>query len=205
MRSPDIGWGIGDECRGKMYKQGYSLGKQLARFVPDIVRLSREYPGRVWLMGRDMDVFYVALFESGFDVQYITGLNRENAGKLARRGKMERWLRSIGVRDGDILIDSGYRGSIFRYIAVSTKLDLYFSLLTADPLGATGCAINSALNTPGSRRVILALEHSPKREFCVWDEKNRKPRTTRLGGRDGQRATRFLRGCVQALKEAITM
>lgn len=188
-----------------MNKQGYSLGKQLAVFVPDLVQIAKENPGRVWFMGRDMDVFYVALSESGLDVKYITGLNRDNARKLAHRGKLESWLRSIGVKNGDILIDSGYRGSIFKRIAESTKLELYFLLLTADPEGATGAAVNESLNTAQSRRVILALEHSPKREICEWDNDKRKPRVTRQGGSDGQKASEFLRGCVLALKEGVDM
>jgi hypothetical protein len=186
-----------------MKKQGYSLGKQLSVFMPDLIGLAKEYPDRVWFMGRDMDVFYVALYEMGLNVRYITGLNRDNARKLAHRGKLENWLRSIGVRDGDILIDSGYRGSIFRRIAENTKLDLYFLLLTADPEGATGSAVNEKLNTEQSRRMILALEHSPKREVVSWDEEKRRPSVFRLSGKEGQRATEFLRGCVQALKEVV--
>jgi len=186
-----------------MKAQGRSLGRQLAIWMPDLARIAKENPGRVWFMGRDMDVFYVALHESGFDVRYIAGLNRENARKLAHRGKLERWLRSIGVRDGDILIDSGYRGSIFERIARNTNLELYFLLLTADPNGATGYAVNDNLNTPSARNIILALEHSPKREVCTWDEERRRPKVTKVGGKERQRATAFLRGCVQALKEVI--
>jgi len=188
-----------------MKAQGYSLGKQLAIWMPDLVRIAKNNPGRVWFMGRDMDVFYSALAELGLQVRYIAGLNRDNARKLAHRGKLERWLRSIGVKDGDILIDSGYRGSIFQRIAESTKLDLYFLLLTADPEGSTGYAVNDALNTSKNRNIILALEHSPKREVCTWDEERRRPRVTRVGGKDGQRAHAFLRGCVQALKEVVAM
>ena len=81
-----------------MNKQGYSLGKQLAIWTPDLVQIAKENPGRVWFMGRDMDVFYVALSGLGLDVKYITGLNRDNARKLAHRGKLENWLRSIGVK-----------------------------------------------------------------------------------------------------------
>jgi hypothetical protein len=186
-----------------MWKQGYSLGKQLAIWMPDLAQIAKENPGRVWFMGRDMDVFYIALAERGLKVRYIAGLNRDNASKLAHRGKLEGWLRSIGVRDEDILIDSGYRGSIFQRVAESTKLDLYFLLLTADPEGATGYAVSDDFNTPKHRNIILALEHSPKREVVTWDEKKRRPRVHRTGGADGQRATAFLRGCVQALKEAV--
>lgn len=186
-----------------MRNQGYSLGKQLARWIPALASLATANPGRVWFMGRDMDVFFVALYQAGFDVKYITGLNRDNARKLAHRGKLEGWLRSVGVRDGDILVDSGYNGSIFSRVADNTKLDLYFVLLTANPDGACGTPLSEALNTPTSRNIILALEHSPKREVCTWDDKRRRPAVTKLDGDDGRRAREFLGGCVQALKEAI--
>jgi hypothetical protein len=186
-----------------MYKQGYSLGKQLAVFMPDLINLAKQHRGHIWFLGRDMDVFYIALHECGFEVRYIAGLNRENARKLANRGKLESWLRSIGIRNGDVLVDTGYRGTIFKKIAESTKLDLYFLLLTTDPEGATGAAVNEALNTAQMRRVILALEHSPKREVVSWDEEKRRPKVAHLDGRDGERANQFLRGCVLALKEAV--
>ena len=186
-----------------MYAQGKSLGKQLGIWANDLEKIVAQNPGRVWFMGRDMDVFYVAFCETGYDVKYLVGLNRDNARKLAHRGRLEHWLRSVGVKDGDILIDSGYRGSIFARIAETTGLNIYFLLLTADPEGSTGVAVNEALNTPQTRRIILALEHSPKREVCVWDEDNRRPKTTRLGGKDGQRASEFLHGCTYALEEAI--
>ena len=185
-----------------MNAQGKSLGKQLSIWMPSLVKIAKENPGKVWFMGRDMDVFYHAIAGMGYEVRYMTGLNRDNAGKLHRRNKLESWLRSVGVRNGDIMIDSGYRGSIFQRIAKGTNLELYFLLLTADPNGATGVPVDAALNTEKTRHIILALEHSPKVEVCSWNEEKRRPRVVKLGGKEGETAKRFLQGCVSALKES---
>lgn len=186
-----------------MYAQGRSLGRQLSIWMPALKKLASQNPGRVWLMGRDCDVFHQALIEAGCKVGYITGLNRDNARRLASRRKIERWLRSIGVRNGDILVDSGYSGSIFRRIAERTNLELVFVLLTTNPEGATGVPLAGELDTEKNRRCILALEHSLKREVVGWNAERRRPVVTKRPGEDGQRANRFFRGCVDALKDAI--
>lgn len=186
-----------------MYAQGRSLGRQLSRWMPALAELANQAPGRVWFMGRDCDVFFQALSESGRNVGYITGLNRDNARRLASRKKMEQWLRSIGVRNGDILIDSGYSGSIFRRIVSSTNLELGFVLLTTNPEGCTGVPLDEGLDDEKGRRMILALEHSLKREVVDWDSEKRRPKVVKMPGEYGQRANRFFRGCVDALKEAI--
>jgi hypothetical protein len=151
-----------------------------------------------------MDVFYHSFAQSGYDVKYITGLNRDNCRKLESRGKLEGWLRSIGVRDGDILIDSGFRGSIFSRIATSTTLKLYYNLLSMDEGAMEGIGlIDWRINTPKSRRVILALEHSPKTEVVSWDGACRRPKINKLNGAELERARSFLKGCVSSLRESI--
>ena len=181
-----------------MFKQGHSLGRQLAKFIPEIKQLCQEFSGvNVWFMGRDMDVFYLALKDEYKNVRYLVGLNRENARHLDHRHLLEKWLRSIGVKDGDVLIDSGFRGSIFERIN-GTKLKLNYFLLSAR--SDSFCApINKELSEK-YRTAILALEHSPKKEICSWDIKNRRPKVIKIGGQERIKIDRFYAGCIAALR-----
>lgn len=182
-----------------MYKQGLSLGRQLSRWTPAINAIViADEKRRVWFMGRDCDVLHGA-YAHVPNVGYITGLNRDNARKLHHRRKLMGWLKSIGVRPGDVLIDSGYSGSIYDRIADSGFCDLGFMLLTSEgkyPL------VDPALNGETERAIILALEHSPKREVVFWDADKRTPHTRKTGGGWGIRtATQFYDGCVAGIRE----
>jgi hypothetical protein len=195
-----------------MNNQGYSLGKQLCIFVPAITDLcdSADKTGsKVWFLGRDCDVFFEAYKSEFGNVRYITGLNRENAKKLQHRRQLSKWLKSIGVKSGDILVDSGYSGSIYERIERDNPeffQNIRCILLSANPEGFTGeplfydsiCDSSSKL-----RHAILALEHSPKREVCSWNEEKRKPKVVKADDLMLVQAVRFFDGCSSAIKEAI--
>lgn len=144
--------------------------------------------GRVWFLGRDCDVFAAALRQFFPEkVRYLTGLNRKNAAKLQHRHKLVLWLKSCGVHAGDTLIDTGYAGTIFRRIREDSpefSSSINMLLLTADPDDHTGQPISPAAvcyyGTP-RRQKIIALEHCPKREEILWDEKRRVPKVKRTG------------------------
>jgi len=191
-----------------MYKQGRSLGNQLKIFVPAIVALCKDAQDagtKVWFLGRDCDVFYEA-FRSRYNVGYITGLNRENAKRLQHRRKLVKWLKSIGVKPGDILIDSGYSGSIYKRIQrdnPSFFKNIRCILLTGNLDGYTGEAAFTCSSGSVYRHIILALEHSPKREVCEWDYDKRKPIVKKADPKMLYQAKKFFKGCSNALKEAI--
>lgn len=196
-----------------MNSQGYSLGKQLAKhFAQDIVNLCENAKAvgvKIWFLGRDCDVFAEA-FKSRYDnVRYIAGLNRENSRKLQHRKMLVRWLKSFGVRSGDIIVDSGYSGSIYERIERDDPVffqNIRCILLSANAEGFTGEALGEKSICDQSsklRHVILALEHSPKREVCSWDEEKRKPKVVKADGRLYRQSVQFFDGCVQAIKEAI--
>jgi hypothetical protein len=190
-----------------MFKQGASLGRQLGAFVPALVELCRKADAegrRVWFLGRDCDVFAEALRRAGFAAaRYLSGLNRENAAHLGRRRRLGRWLRRTGVGTGDILIDSGYKGSIFDAIKSSSEeegddLQLELVLLTSS-------GVYPSVDPGLSRRyrpAVLALEHSPKREEVSWDADHRIPSVRFV---DDRRAFEFFEGCVEALRRGIEM
>lgn len=182
-------------------KQGYSLGKQLSIWVPALRHLldrAHAEGKTVWFLGRDCDVF-AACFRDHPASRYLVGLNRDNAGKLHRRMKMSKWLRSIGVREGDIFMDSGYSGSIYSRMQDSGMLNYTYYLLTASEY-SSGTALVPELNNKKNRAAILALEHSPKREVCSWDRDRRAPKVYKSGD---AAARRFFDGCVASLKEKL--
>lgn len=192
-----------------MYKQGCSLGSQLAIFMPElsgIIDDARTTRRKVWFLGRDCDVFYGAFASMGnrnpgkqSDIGYISGLNRENARKLAHRGKLCQWLKSIGVKENDILVDSGYHGSIYdRIIQDNEKWAMSISMvLITGTSNSTGWVLHEVGSDHPLRHAILALEHSPKIEIVSWDEKRRVPKVRSTE----DRATKeFYFGVVDVLK-----
>lgn len=188
-----------------MVRQGRSLGRQLSVFVPPLVELIRGVEGRVWFLGRDCDVFAEAFRLFFPNVRYLVGLNRDNARKLQHRRRLCKWLLSIGVRPGDVLVDSGYRGSIYERILRDggSQLRLRMVLLTAHPEGYVGEPLMEASVCPSGRpprSVILALEHSPKREVVSWDPERRVPVVRKVSDR---RPYEFFDGCVEELRKAI--
>ena len=100
-----------------MYKQGRSLGRQVSRYVkPNLDRIiarAGDSGVNVWFLGRDCMALFSAYKKVAPNVRYLQGLNRECSRKLQHRSVLHTYLRECGVRDGDILIDSGFRGSIF--------------------------------------------------------------------------------------------
>jgi hypothetical protein len=72
-----------------------------------------------------------------------------------------------------------------------------FVLLTASE-NAYGRPLVPELNDEKHRHLILALEHSPKREVCDWDEERRVPRVQKA--ENNRAAQSFFKGCVAALK-----
>lgn len=195
--------------RETMYAQGKSLGKQLSAYFGFSLLSLIEESEVVWFLGRDCDVFYEA-FRGMFPkkVRYIEGLNRENARKLQHRHKLCKWLRSLGVKKGHVIVDSGYRGSIFERIAEDDKefsKDISLVLLTASNEGHYGrplmdesvCGQNDPI-----RHVILALEHSPKRGVVEWNQEKKVPLVTNTGPKG---AFSFFNGCVDGIKEGTLM
>lgn len=183
-----------------MYAQGKSLGRQLKSVIPSLKGIIDNNPShKVWFMGRDCDVFFLALKDE-CKVGYITGLNRDNARKLAHRGKLSSWLRSIGVKDGDILIDSGYSGSIFKRI-LDTKLSVRCILISANPEGHCGEPLDELSYSTKVRSMILALEHSPKMEIVEWDEHHRRPKVTKLSGRDRMIVGEWYKGVQEGIMD----
>lgn len=178
-----------------MYQQGYSLGKQLRVFMPAIAKILDKYQDRkVWFLGRDMDVFYGAFKRLGYsNIRYLVGLNRECCGKMYFSNTLVKWLRAIGVKDGDIFIDTGFAGSIIRTV-LDDGVRVNGYLLSS--LGAFPQVDESWWN----RSPILALEHSPKREVVIYDVENNKPIVRyNQDKRVLKRAKRFYEGCVDAL------
>lgn len=164
-----------------------SLAAELFReFGGELVDYIAAAEGRVWFLGRDCDVFAAALRQIfPGKVRYLTGLNRENAAKLQHRGKLVLWLKSCGVRVGDTIVDTGYKGSIFRRTETDSpefSNGIHMLLLTANPHEHTGKAISPQAvchkDSP-RRRNLLALEHCPKREEVSWDGKRRVPKVTK--------------------------
>lgn len=196
-----------------MFAQGKSLGRQLSKhFAQDLVCLcgdAHSVSARVWFLGRDCDVFAYPFSKKFQNVRYITGLNRENSRKLQHRRLLAKWLKSLGVKAGDTIVDSGYSGSIYERIEKDDPVffqNIRCILLSANPEGFTGEAL-SAESICGSesalRHAILALEHSPKREVCSWDNEKRKPKVVKAEAKMLQQATKFFNGCVESISEAI--
>jgi hypothetical protein len=160
-----------------MYKQGRSLGSQIARqckpALDKIIRNASASGANVWFLGRDCMAVYSAYKKIAPNVRYLHGLNRECAGKLDHAGVLHRYLREIGIQDGDILVDSGFRGSIFDRIVRPQVLNAEYLRLEFYLLSADYDCDYASLNC--KRSVILALEHSPKPEIVVWDPKARRP------------------------------
>lgn len=195
-----------------MKNQGYSLGKQLRVFVPALTALCKQADdagAQIWFLGRDCDVFFEAYKSHFKNVRYITGLNRENAKKLQHRRQLAKWLKSIGVKSGDILVDSGYSGSIYERIERDNPeffQNIRCILLSANPEGFTGeplCYDSICDSSSKLRHAILALEHSPKREVCSWDEEKRKPKVVKADDVMLAQAVKFFNGCSYAIKEAV--
>lgn len=160
-----------------MYKQGMSLGSQIARqckpALDRIIHNASTAGVNVWFLGRDCMAVYSAYKRIAPNVRYLHGLNRECARKLDCAGVLHRYLREIGVQDGDILVDSGFRGSIFDRVVHPQVLNADYLRLEFYLLSADYDCNYASLNC--KRSVILALEHSPKPEIVAWDPKARRP------------------------------
>jgi len=194
-----------------MFAQGKSLGRQLLVIKDSLITLCEEANakgGSVWFLGRYCDVFHGALKGSQPNTRYIAGLNRENAKKMQHRSRLTKWLKSIGVRPGDVLVDSGFNGSIYSRIEEDNPKffgSIRCILITANPGGHCGEPLMPESTTNGKlRNAVLALEHSPKREVSEWDSERRLPSVSMLGGKKGEAARRFYNGFVKAIKEGQT-
>jgi hypothetical protein len=196
-----------------MKNQGYSLGKQLALYfakdLQSLCKIAGITSNSVWFLGRDCDVFHGAFVKRFDNAKYLSGLNRENSRKLQHRKKLVKWLKSIGVKKGDTLIDSGYCGSIYERIQKEDEeffKSIKCVLLTANPDGFVGEPLNwySVCGKKSKiRHATLALEHSPKREIIGWDETRRVPTVSYTQYNDRDRANAFWLGCVKGLLEGM--
>lgn len=179
--------------RCSVFKQGRSLGRQLARAckpaLDEVIRDAAIRGVNVWFLGRDCGPMYAAYKKiTPRNVRYLKGLNRECAGKLDRRGLLHVYLRELCVRADDVLIDSGFRGSIFDRIVNPVICPEYIGNLTFYLLSADKDCRYASFNV--KRSIVLALEHSPKPEVVEWDSEARRPvvhKIARTGHRTGDR------------------
>lgn len=163
-----------------MFKQGRSLGRQLARqckpALDTILESAKRRGANVWFLGRDCFALYSAYKKRHSNVRYLAGLNRACAKELDKRNTLHTYIRELGVCDGDVLVDSGFRGSIFdriRHNDAGNGVYVTWYLLSAD----TACRYPS-LHV--KRSTVLALEHSPKPETVAWDEATQRPLVTKI-------------------------
>jgi hypothetical protein len=148
---------------------GLVMGIAMSRYRPHLVRLIRRAgKHKVFFIGRDMDAIYFALRSNGIGrrASYLRGCNRYNTRRLNKENKLKQFVMNQGVRRGDVLIDSGFYGTLPKQINEALPIEAY--LLTAND-GPAYPAVNEKLNQPVHRDVVCRFEHAPKYEITYWD------------------------------------
>lgn len=144
------------------YKQAHDLGKALKDTVLDLLPLVRS--GKtVHLLARDCEVLG-DIFADYHNVKVSYGLSRAATGDTENT----KFLCELnGIKAGDIVVDTGFAGSIPRKISqvlrdITGDYDTDNIIRTVLLSGDSSC-FGKAITTDGrTRDKILTFEHSPK-------------------------------------------
>ena len=169
----------------KAVDDGKKAGEAISRIAGNIAALHLGAgDSNVWYLARDCELVFQAAKKVFTNCRYLYGLNRQSAGSVTRR-----WLWSVGVRPGDIVVDTGYHGSIAyeinaRIPITSVLLSTNYNDLALSRLSSTDSEIGDAVcimeGLPLSHQVRTEnpckkgkklrwiYQHKDKRLFLLW-------------------------------------